>query len=255
MANIDSPFGFRPVTVNPRRGKYTAGGTALNAGDLVSLVSGVAVLWTGAYPPAGVVEDAAAADAEVILYDDLRSTVFYAQVEDAYAATTPGNRYDIKGTTGALEIDMTTQTFGIVEILGQYLVPGSRDTGANAKVTCRIIAETMSQFRADVLLKNPGSYQSLSNNVELGESDGAFVALDPNGSGRNVTLGATLNRKGRQLVIVNKADAAENLTIKSSDGTTRAVLNQDEGAMCVNTDGSVTGWAFLGFTHVVSLAS
>lgn len=257
MANVDNPTGFIPVSSNTRRNKYTVGATAVSEGDLVSLVDGLLVLYTGAYPPVGIMAEDGAVDAEAIVYDDLSTTDLMCQFDGVYAADTAGKCYDVKGATGAMQVDGANQKFGVVEVLGLYPVVGSPGVGQDAKVRCRIVRSQLvgGTTMIDPFLMSPGYVATLADDTSLASSDGKFIKLDPGGAGRNVTLGATLNRRGAFLVILNAADAAENLTIKNSAGSTLGVLNQNQGCWAFNSDGSATGWTLMGFSAVVDLSS
>ena len=81
---------------------------------------------------------------------------------------------------------------------------------------------------------------ALADNVTLVLGTSArFQQLDPGGSHRNVTLPAVTNNAGLDYVIVNKADAAENLVVKNAGGSTIITINQAEVGW-VFTDG--TSW-------------
>lgn len=82
--------------------------------------------------------------------------------------------------------------------------------------------------------------QTLSGNLTLSDSDARIQSIDPGGSGRDVTLPAESD--GDWWVIGNRADAAEDLTVKDDGGGTIATVNQDDVGYFVS-DG--TGW--LGF--------
>lgn len=56
-------------------------------------------------------------------------------------------------------------------------------------------------------------------------------AFDPGGAGRNVTLPAEGSCKGVILMISNKADAAEILTVKNDGGDTILTPTQNEAAL------------------------
>lgn len=63
-------------------------------------------------------------------------------------------------------------------------------------------------------------------------ADPIFMKLDPGGAHRDVTLDGTTTgaggRSGAFRVIVNAADAAENLVVKDAAGNTIGTVNQNE---------------------------
>lgn len=258
MANADKPNGFHVISSSPRRGKYTVGATAVKEGDPVMLYEGLVKFYDGTEPLLGVMAADAAADAtDAVVFDDLASTEFYAQFEGTYSAATPGNCFDIKGTTGITEINGAAEAYGNVEVLGLYPIAGSTETGSNAKVRCRLIRDAQADGSAllDPFLGVPGTETTATGSVSITRATGKFVKIDPGGSARDVTLAASLNRHGAWLNIMNAADAAENLTIKNSAGSTLGVLNQNQGCWAVNLDGTASGWKLLGYTAVVDLSS
>lgn len=54
------------------------------------------------------------------------------------------------------------------------------------------------------------------------------LKLDPGGSARDITLPAVASNEGVEYVIVNAADAAENLVVKNAGGDTIGTINQNE---------------------------
>ena len=79
--------------------------------------------------------------------------------------------------------------------------------------------------------------ETLADDKTLTVADAYIQALDPGGSGRTITLPA--EAANLQVVIANRADAAEVLTIKDDGGTTIATPTQNETAVCFS-DG--TAW-------------
>lgn len=83
---------------------------------------------------------------------------------------------------------------------------------------------------------------TLTGNIALDATYPGTIKLDPGGSARDVTLDAVATAEGLVRVIVNAADAAENLVLKNVGGSTIATVNQNRAAV-VYCDGST--WALL----------
>jgi len=78
---------------------------------------------------------------------------------------------------------------------------------------------------------------------------GMILALDCGGAGRAVTLPTAAVTHGLIVVIMNKSDGAENLTVNTS----LAVINQNEGAIFWNNAGT---WTLVsGFSVVVDMSA
>ena len=61
--------------------------------------------------------------------------------------------------------------------------------------------------------------------------NGVMYILDPGGAHRDVILPDTADFEGRMLVVINTADAAENLNVRETTaGTIRAAVAQNEQA-------------------------
>lgn len=142
MANNDNPNGFKPFSANPRIGKYNAGGTFAK-GDMVMFASGVVVIHDAASKLAlGVAASSGANGEPCLVYDD-PETVFIGQCSGTHAfASHDGTLMDIEGTTGVQEINENATTANTVMCLRQELVPGSMETGANARVLFTIAEHT-----------------------------------------------------------------------------------------------------------------
>lgn len=70
--------------------------------------------------------------------------------------------------------------------------------------------------------------ETLEANITLDSTYPAIVKLDPNnGGGRDVTLEAEASSNGLRRMIINGADAAENLVIKDDGGATISTLAQN----------------------------
>lgn len=80
---------------------------------------------------------------------------------------------------------------------------------------------------AEALIGFAGGYKALTlaAAVTLDVTYPSLLGLDPGGAARDVTLDAPV---GQVRLIVNKADAAENLVVKNAAAATIATLNQNE---------------------------
>jgi hypothetical protein len=72
--------------------------------------------------------------------------------------------------------------------------------------------------------------ETLTGAKTLVVNDAYIQALDPGGGARTVTLPALA--KGLMVVVANRADAAEVITINSAAGTAIATPTENETAIC-----------------------
>lgn len=72
---------------------------------------------------------------------------------------------------------------------------------------------------------------TLAGNLTLTSDYPSILRLDPGGSSRDVTWEAEANSEGVLRLIVNAADAAENLVIKDDGGSTIATVNEGDSAL------------------------
>jgi len=79
-----------------------------------------------------------------------------------------------------------------------------------------------------------------SGNITLTVESDSIQAIDPNGSGRTVTLPNEAASKNRVFYIVNTADAAEILTVKASNGSTTICTPTQSETAILFCDG--TAW-------------
>lgn len=101
----------------------------------------------------------------------------------------------------------------------------------------------MRQRLDDPVLVAPQIVNNLKGNVVLQTLTGTMTlalplapiySLDPGGAGRNLVMPDEAASKGVTLMIINSADAAEDITVKASGGsTTVGVISQSEGALAV----------------------
>ena len=75
--------------------------------------------------------------------------------------------------------------------------------------------------------------QTLTGATSLAAPLARIYSLDPGGAGRNLTMPDEAANKGAELYIINTADAAEDITVKSSAAATVGVISQNEGAVAV----------------------
>lgn len=78
--------------------------------------------------------------------------------------------------------------------------------------------------------RNGSSVEALSGNVVLSAASARIQVLDPDGTGRDVTLPPESASRGLDFIIRNAADAAEVLTIKDDGGATICTPTQNETA-------------------------
>lgn len=108
----------------------------------------------------------------------------------------------------------------------------------------------------------PGSRQGFTTHLIEKDSVGNIVAtddmvltdqyrkylrIDPGGSARNVDLPAEAISNGLAFVILNTADAAENLVVRDDAGATVVTISQNERAMVV-CDGET--WYHMGIDSI-----
>lgn len=100
--------------------------------------------------------------------------------------------------------------------------------------------------------RNPGGVYlaTLTGNIALDATYPRTLKLDPGGSARDVTLDAVASAEGLVRVIVNGADAAENLVCKNVGGSTIGTVNQNELGVFY-CDGST--WALL-YVQTIALS-
>jgi len=85
--------------------------------------------------------------------------------------------------------------------------------------------------------------EALSANKTISTGDPQIQFLDPDGSGRDVTLPAEASNDGRIYIVVNTADGDEDLTIKDDGANTISTVGQDEAGIfiCDGTSWELTG--------------
>lgn len=93
--------------------------------------------------------------------------------------------------------------------------------------------------RGNLYLQN-SNVETLDDDKTIENDDADLQVLDPDGSGRTVTLPEDEN--GLRYWIVNDADGAEDLTVNDSDDNEIDTVQQDESALFRNTG---SGWVVL----------
>lgn len=91
---------------------------------------------------------------------------------------------------------------------------------------------------------------TLTGNIALDATYPKTIKLDPGGNARDVTLDAVATAEGLVRVVVNGADAAENLVCKNVGGSTIGTVNQNELGVFY-CDGST--WALL-YVQTIALS-
>lgn len=234
MANYDNPNGARALGSPGRLTGYISG-AAVSRGDVVTQVSGKVVLFDSeSHSEAlGVAAHAATgADLALSVFDS-PSEEFVIQTETgvSYTSTTHNGRaFDVSGATGAQELNLAGFGQGVLQIIRQEVVEGSEDdAAAHARVRVRIVRHQLAPKRLPVV--DGLNVETLTGNLVLNLSDPSMQKLDPGGSARDVTLPAEAGAEGRQFRIVNAADAAENLVVKSDAPATIGTISQNEEAI------------------------
>lgn len=241
-------YGFRPHGGMHTTVQVTLAGT-VTKGDLLSYDgSGAFVIFA---PASTFSIDAVAMESGVsgsvinaVLVDE--TTVLEVATGLTFAAATHlYNAYDVTGATGAQYLGTGT-TYRHFTIIGQYARPGALDTGANANVLVKLNTIEAANRRR---LKLARTTATLSGAYTIGAlTPSQIYVLDPGGSARNVTLPS--EEVDAFFLIVNAADAAENLVIKASDGsTTVCTIGQNEAAV-ISCDGTTYTAAGLGTAAV-----
>ena len=89
--------------------------------------------------------------------------------------------------------------------------------------------------------------ETLSGAKTLTLGDAKYQKLDPGGSARDVNLPAEAISKGLDYYIMNDADAAETITVKSDGGDTIVAIPQNEAAIVVCNG---TTWIHVGILTI-----
>ena len=103
--------------------------------------------------------------------------------------------------------------------------------------------------RGEADLNNPDSHnvETLAGTKTLVITDAKYQALDPGGAGRDVVLPAVALSRGAVFHILNKADAAETLTVKNAAAATILAVLQNKAAVFV-CDGAT--WIHMGLQTI-----
>ncbi len=95
-----------------------------------------------------------------------------------------------------------------------------------------------------VFLDNTPVATTAVGNITLNKNSGSVQFIDPGGSARNVTLPPIADSLGRRILIVNKADAAESITVKNVAATTIGTIAQNEAGVFYCSDTAWYGFTF-----------
>ncbi len=111
--------------------------------------------------------------------------------------------------------------------------------------------------------KNGYRTETLTRGVTLDETYPGVYGPDPGGAGRTIVLDGAAGLSGSadpaihglMRTIVNRADAAEDLTVNDADGNTIGTISQNESADYyhdgIDADGTAgTGWALIAITTI-----
>lgn len=111
------------------------------------------------------------------------------------------------------------------------------------------------EYTRSLVAYKGGYYEAtLTGNVTLDNTYPMVVGLDPDGAGRDVVLDGDSAAAGDALIhglmrrIVNRADAAEDLTVKDATGATIGTVSQNEMADFYHD--SDTGWTLIAITTI-----
>ena len=99
-----------------------------------------------------------------------------------------------------------------------------------------------------ITLANQASSETLAGDLTIDGTYGTFVRLDPGGAHRDVTLPAEEGATGACYLIINAADAAENLVVKNDAGGTVVTVGQNVTALLLCFGGTWT--SIIKFTTV-----
>ncbi len=88
---------------------------------------------------------------------------------------------------------------------------------------------------------------TLAGNLTLSQQYRRRLRIDPGGSARDVNLPAEASSNGLSFILLNTADAGENLVVKDDGGTTIVTISQNEKAEVV-CDG--TTWYHMGIETI-----
>lgn len=79
---------------------------------------------------------------------------------------------------------------------------------------------------------------AIADNYQLTANHGTLLLLDPNGGNKDVLLPAEASSEGLSFIILNIADAAENLVVKEDSDTTTILTVAQSGAGLFYCDGT-----------------
>lgn len=139
----------------------------------------------------------------------------------------------VAGTGGAVRGSRCSisSTGKAVQATGDSSVGMFLDT-VSANEVCSVLLDDAPSRRGRT--KRSMNVETLAATKTLAVTDKFYQKLDPGGSARNVVLPTESSSVDLDFQIINAADAAENLVVKASDGsTTIATINQNEEGIFV----------------------
>lgn len=166
-------------------------------------------------------------DTRIPLGAVLQGVVGREHVVGVNGATTTSDAFP---TSGRLAADTSTSPFTY------YIGDGSSWTAVDSSVEIQGLLNTRDINR-----------ETLSGDKTLATGDAQIQNIDPGGSARNVDLPA--EEPGLVFIIGNRADAAEDITVRDDADSTLLTLNQDDVGYFIS-DG--TGWVALETSGFVS---
>lgn len=100
------------------------------------------------------------------------------------------------------------------------------DTALNQLHGSKMDEQVVTDLLESILAVGQSNRETLSGDKTLSENSAPIQSIDPGGAARNVDLPSADTHQF--YVIGNRADAAENITVRNSSDSTINTLNQDD---------------------------